>query len=78
MATVNHDQPKPTTVQDGPFVKDLVIRDIEELCERRRVKYGTHLQAGNGRDALLDLYEELVDAVLYLKQLLLERQEETT
>ncbi len=31
------------------------------------------LQPHNGRDALRDLYEEMVDAVCYLKQLMVER-----
>jgi len=66
-------QPAPI-MNDGPFVKDLVIADIEELCERRRVKYGTHLQANNGRDALQDAYEEALDLCLYLKQVLMERE----
>lgn len=67
------DQPQPI-ITDGPIVKDAVIADIEALCERRRVKYGTHLQPNNGRNALVDLYEELVDAVLYLKQLMIEQE----
>jgi hypothetical protein len=65
-------QPPPIATQ-GPLVKDLLIADIEELCARRQTKYGTHLQAGNGRDALRDLYEELVDAALYIKQAIMER-----
>lgn len=66
-------QPDPI-ITDGAFVKDAVIADIEELCERRRVKYGTHLQAHNGRDALQDAYEELIDGALYLKQVIMERR----
>ncbi len=65
-------QPDPI-VNDHPLVKDALIADVEELCARRRVKYGTHLQPHNGRDALRDAYEELIDGALYLKQLLLER-----
>lgn len=52
---------------------DALIRDVEDLCERRRVKYGTHLQPHNGRDALQDAYEELIDGAMYLKQLIMER-----
>lgn len=66
------EQPAPVAT-DGALVKDVVIADIEELCARRALKYGTHLQAHNGRDALQDLYEELVDAALYIKQLIMER-----
>jgi hypothetical protein len=69
-------QPAPRH-NNEPFVKDAVIADIEELCERRRVKYGTHLQPHNGRDALQDAYEELIDGALYLKQLILERRPAT-
>lgn len=67
-------QPMPRH-NNEPFVKDAVIADIEELCERRRIKYGTHLQAYNGRDALQDAYEELIDGALYLKQLIMERKD---
>jgi hypothetical protein len=66
------EQPAPVT-NDGPLVKDLVILDIESLCERRQIKYGTHLQAHNGRDALQDTYEEMIDGALYLKQVMMER-----
>lgn len=65
-------QPSPAAT-NGPLVKDLVILDIEQLCAKRQVKYGTHLQAHNGRDALQDLYEELIDAALYIKQAIMER-----
>jgi hypothetical protein len=66
------EQPAPRH-NNEPFVKDAVIADIQELCERRRIKYGTHLQPHNGRDALQDAYEELIDGALYLKQLIMER-----
>jgi hypothetical protein len=66
------EQPAPVA-HDGPLVKDALISDIEALCERRRQKYGTHLQPRNGRDALQDAYEELIDGALYLKQLIMER-----
>lgn len=35
--------------------------------------YGESLQVDNGRDALLDLYEELLDAYAYSRQVCLER-----
>jgi hypothetical protein len=70
---MSSDQPHPT-MNDGPLVKDRVVADLEALCERRRQKYGTHLQPHNGRDALQDAYEEALDLALYLKQALLERE----
>jgi len=36
-------------------------------------KYKTHLQPFNGRDTLYDIYEELLDAVVYIKTMIYER-----
>jgi hypothetical protein len=63
------DQPLPTP-NDSIDIQTLVIADI---AQRRRLgiqRYGTALQANNGRDALRDLYEELLDAACYIRQLL--------
>lgn len=38
-----------------------------------RQRYGVPLQTHNGRDALVDLYQELLDSVVYIKQVILER-----
>lgn len=66
------DQPLPTP-HAGPDVQAAVIRDIHARRELGIRRYGTPLQPHNGRDGLRDLYEELLDSVCYLKQLLLER-----
>lgn len=66
------DQQLPKT-NELPVIQDLVIGDIEE---RRRLgieRYGTALQPYNGRDTLRDLYEELLDAAMYTRQALFER-----
>lgn len=68
------DQPRPTPNQD-PAIADLVIADI---AERRRIgteRYGTPLQAHNGRAAFIDLYQELLDAVQYARQIIEETPE---
>ena len=47
----------------------------EELAERVEEgikKYGEPLKAHNGRDALIDGYQELLDAIMYFKQTLVE------
>lgn len=36
-------------------------------------RYGTSLQAHNGRDALRDAYEEALDLACYLRQAIAER-----
>lgn len=57
----------------GPRVWDLVIVDMMERDNIGFTKYGTHLQPDNGRDGLRDLYEELLDASVYIRQLMFER-----
>lgn len=66
------DQPLPT-VNDRPYVQDLVVADIEARKQFGIRKYGTALQSGNGRDMLLDAYEEALDLCIYLRGALDER-----
>lgn len=58
----------------GDPIADLVLCDVRRRKVQGVDKYGRALQAGNGRDALIDLYEELLDAVHYVRQ----RIEETS
>ena len=62
--------PQPT---DGPHIHDLVAWDLALRKQLGIRTYGVALQAGNGRDALWDLYEELLDACTYLRQVITER-----
>jgi hypothetical protein len=52
---------------------DLVIADIQSRKDFGLAKYGTPLQAGNGRDGLKDAYEEAIDLLVYLRQGIEER-----
>jgi hypothetical protein len=81
------DQPLPVP-NDGPSMHDLVIADLrhthlagvadfvqQDLAARKELglkRYGSLLQAHNGRDALRDLYEELLDASVYARQVIAE------
>ena len=56
-----------------PHIADLVIEDILARKAEGVRKYGTPLQAGNGRDALMDAYQEALDLAQYLKQAMEER-----
>ncbi len=73
MNTKAKKQPPPKTGTTN--VGELVIKDMQTRIDMGFKKYGTKLQTHNGRDALQDLYEELIDAVMYLKQTILERNE---
>lgn len=48
--------------------------DIDERDRVGRAKYGVPLQPFNGRDADVDLYQELLDAVVYCTQALQEAE----
>lgn len=62
--------PKPNAL---PAVWSLVIADMSERDTTGRARYGTPLQAHNGRDALVDAYQEALDLVVYLRQAIAER-----
>ena len=59
---------------DSPAIQDLVISDIEERKQLGLKKYGTLLQANNGRDMLLDAYQEVLDLAIYLRGAIEERK----
>lgn len=61
--------PKPNNSQP---VWELVMQDMFERNEFGKAKYGTPLQAHNGRNALKDAYEEVLDLAVYLKQRIVE------
>lgn len=71
-AARNIQQPKPVK-NDNPAVWDLVVDDMRERDIIGKERYGVRLQAGNGRDALLDAYQEALDLVVYLRQAIYER-----
>ena len=66
------DQPAPVPTP-GRAIWDLVIADMAERDQVGRQRYGTPLQAHNGRDALVDAYQEALDLVVYLRQAIEER-----
>lgn len=51
----------------------LVLKDMEERRKHGIEKYGTPLQPHNGRDPLIDAYQEALDLCVYLRQAIEER-----
>jgi len=64
-------EPSPTPGKED--VADYVLEDILMRVAEGKKKYGTKLQTFNGRDALMDAYQEAIDLVMYLRQAILER-----
>lgn len=70
--SLNNPQPLPKH-NDKPAVWDLVKADMAERDQMGLAKYGTRLQPHNGRDFLVDAYQELLDGAVYLRGLIFER-----
>jgi hypothetical protein len=64
---------KPKKNNNRP-IADLVIEELEWRKAMGKKKYGTYLQANNGRCALRDAFEECVDMACYLMQALEEKR----
>lgn len=66
-------QPAPTSMPDAPAIWALVIEDMHARDNFGLEKYSTRLQPLNGRVALTDVYQEVLDMAVYIKQELVER-----
>lgn len=64
---------EPTPQGTGDDVAALVQEDIEARAQEGEQKYGERLTTHNGRDALVDAYQEVLDTAMYLRQELAER-----
>jgi|GEM_PF-6547068 len=59
----------------GRDITNLVKRDLEARARTGRKKYGTRLKPHNGRNALVDAYQEALDLACYLRQAIEENQD---
>jgi len=92
MSEKNYDAaaPQPMPVGEGVDVAvvaaerlkelgyDELAEDIEARIRLGERKYGTRLKAFNGRDAYIDLYQELLDSINYSQQVIIEHPEQST
>ena len=69
---VNDPQPAPVRNKHPP-VWNAVILDMYNRDYIGKEKYGTQLQPHNGRDFLMDAYQEALDLVVYLRGAIYER-----
>jgi hypothetical protein len=67
---------EPDPIGNGEIILPLVIADLSDRAEVGEKKYGTKLRANNGRDALMDAYQEAADLLMYLRQAIYERDGE--
>ena len=71
-SSLNDPQPPPAE-SPHPAVWDLVRKDMRGRDRAGRERYGTRLRPHNGRDALVDAYQEALDLCVYLRQAIYER-----
>ena len=67
------EQKAPAKDNPHPAVWPLVMRDMIDRDQSGREKYGVPLKAHNGRDTLLDAYQEALDLAVYLRTAIYER-----
>ena len=65
---------EPDPIPGKINVGGIVIKDMQERIDMGYKKYGTYLQTNNGRDSLWDAYQEALDLVMYLRQKILETE----
>lgn len=65
-------QPHPKS--DGRDLWPLVIDDMKDRDRLGKAKYGIGLRPHNGRNALIDAYQEVLDLSVYLRQEIEEQQ----
>lgn len=77
---MSHDEPVELYVlqampigNDHPVIHNLVQKDLEDRLRVGIETYGQPLQPFNGRDALIDAYQEVLDLAVYLRQTIYER-----
>lgn len=71
-----YDPAHPFPLEHQPAPGTVWALVIADMCGRDQLglrKYGRPLLPNDGRDSLQDLYEELLDAAVYIKKAMLER-----
>lgn len=71
---MNHTRSQQDPLPGDKSVTDAVLIDLMERRQMGREKYGDELRSHNGRNALVDAYQEALDLTLYLKQQIIENE----
>jgi hypothetical protein len=69
MTTID-DQPSPVPREGAPSVLALVRADLVAREQIGIERYGTTLNPHNGRDGIVDAYQEILDAAAYMRQVI--------
>lgn len=75
-SVANTDGQDERTDKEVATLLPLIVEDMRQRDRIGRERYGTPLQPFNGRDALIDAYQEALDGLAYATQAMLERPSE--
>lgn len=67
-------QPAPRATGRRP-TWELVVEDMKARDQLGRDRYGAPLQPGNGRNSLVDAYQEVLDLAVYLRNAIEDAQD---
>ena len=73
MSSPNVPEPPPLPGTGRP-VWEMVIEDMRARDQFGREKYGQPLRVGDGRNSLVDAYQEILDLAAYLRKAIAEQQ----
>lgn len=65
---------QPPPAEGGEVVLFQVIEDLKARAEFGAQKHGTLLRTNNGRSAVWDAYQEILDFVMYFRQYIIEQE----
>lgn len=65
--SLNEHEPDPIPTDERP-IWEIVIEAMQERNQMGTAKHGTPLQVSNGRDSLVDAFQEAMDLTVYLAQ----------
>lgn len=68
-------QPQAINTGAHPAIIDLVKADLDDRDRYAIHKFGDRIEPFNGRDALIDAYQEVLDLAVYLRGEIYERSE---
>lgn len=73
LKTLNTPEPPPLPNPTAPAIWDLVVADMQERDSTGARKYGQRLTGGDGRNSLVDAYQESLDLAVYLRKAIWEQ-----
>lgn len=67
-------EPDPVAEGDSKIVVEALVEALLERAEQGKETYGTYLRTHNGRNSLVDAFQEILDFTLYMTQFFLEQE----